>query len=450
MSRKTILIILAIIILGLGAWVFMLSNKSPSADGTPDEKGIFSSLFPFGWGSGTTPDGSNDGTTPDDGTPAPIDETPGALPRLMQIVNNPTAGFFVVVPPPPAKTVKKVVVATASMTTEPVLPVYPTVRYVESGTGYVYEVGAKGGTPTKLSGTVIARTSEALFGDNGQSIVFRFAKTDNKTIATYIGRVVPSADKVTTGSLEGKFLTDGITDIVMAPDGKSFLYLLSTDTGSVGKTIKTDGLGEKQLFSSPFSEWLLDWSALGTVLTTKAAASAPGYAYSLGSSGVMTKLTGGQNGLTTKMSPDGKSMLYSVTMGTGISLHIKRLKDGLDVNTGLATLAEKCAWAADSTKAYCGATSGLDAAASYPDLWYQGIGHFDDALWVIDVATGSTTQLTDGEGNYLDVTKVALDSKGRFIIFINKNNGSVWSYDLDPEPMVPAPATPASGLPVVQ
>lgn len=432
MSRKTILIILAIIILGLGVWVFVLSNKSPSADGTPDEKGIFSSLFPFGIGSGTKPDGSDDGTTPDDGTTVPTDDTPGVIPRLVQIVNNPTAGFFVVVPPPPAKTPKKAVsVATASTTTEPA-PVYPTVRYVENGTGYVYEVGAKGGTPTKLSGTVIARTSEALFGDNGESIVFRFAKTDNQTIATYIGHIVPSADKVTTGSLEGKFLADGIADMVAAPDGKSFLYLAPTDTGSVGKTIKTDGTGEKQTFASPFSEWLLDWSALGTVLTTKAAASVPGYAYSLGTGGVMTKLMGGQNGLTTKMSPDGKSMLYSVTTSTGLSLHVKRLKDGLDVNTGLATLAEKCAWSADSLKAYCGATSGLDNASSYPDLWYQGIGHFNDVLWSIDIATGSTTQLTDGEGNYLDITKIALDSKGRFIIFINKNNGSVWSYDLSP------------------
>ena len=97
------------------------------------------------------------------------------------------------------------------------------------------------------------------------------------------------------------------------------------------------------------------------------------------------------------MSPDGKSVLYSVSTDTGMALHILHIKTDADVNTGLATLPERCAWTPDSATIYRGASATL-GAGSYPDIWYQGVAHFNDALWSIDAAAGTTTELDNGEG----------------------------------------------------
>jgi hypothetical protein len=447
MSRKTILIILAIILIALGVWVYVESQKNASKSGTASSsKGLFSSLFPFG--SGTAP--ANSGTG---GTTFPTgngtDETPSTVAsRYAHISKDPTAGFIVVVPPSVTATVKTKT-ATGSTVSVPAVTiasiVYPTVRYAASGTGYVYDADAKGQNMRKVSGTVVARTAQALFGDNGASVILRYVKTDNQTIATYLGRVVPSTDPILAGSLSGDFIADNISDIVMSPDGKNLLYLVPTLNGVVGETMKTDRSSRKQTFASAFSEWLLDWTIAGTTLTTKAASTVPGYAYTLGGGDVMTKIISSVNGLTTKMSPDGKTVLYSVSTSTGLALHVRHLKDGTDSNTGLSTLPEKCAWNAASTTVYCGSgttTSGTE----YPDAWYQGLAHFNDSLWQIDAATGRTTQISDGEGKSLDMTHLALDSKENFLVFIDKNDGSLWSFDLNP------PATPIASpaLPQVQ
>ena len=226
MSRKTILILLAILIVLLGVWVVYESHKSPSAGSGTGQKGILGSLFPFG-SSGALPNTatSTGGTTNETG-PTGTPQTPSTSnDRLMEIVNNPTAGYTVL-PPVPVSVIPKAPVATstptASSTAATSTPpaIYPTVRFVESGTGYIYDVGAKGGNPNKVSGTVVARTAQALFGNNGTSVIFRYVDTDNQTISTYLGRIVPSSNGVIPGSVTGNFLTDDISDIVVSADQK--------------------------------------------------------------------------------------------------------------------------------------------------------------------------------------------------------------------------------------
>ena len=310
-------------------------------------------------------------------------------------------------------------------------------RYAESGTGYVYDADLKGQNTHKISSTVIARTAKAFFGDNGASVILQYIGTDNQTVSSYLGHFVPGLDSVIAGTMSGDFLPDGIIDLVMSPTGKTFAYEMPTaDYGSTIVTETTDGKTKKQIASSAFDEWLLDWYGSGTVITTKAASTVPGYAYALGSGGVLTKVVGGVNGLTTKMSPDGKNVLYSVSTPNGLLLRVLHLKDGSDVSTGLSTLPEKCVWTADSTSIYCGAGATLPSG-QYPDAWYQGTAHFNDAIWQVSAATGTTTQLSDGEGDNLDITQVQIDSTGKYLVFINKNDSSLWSFDLNP----PVPVT---------
>lgn len=441
MSRKSILIVLGIIIVALGVWVYF-SYHSSTNPGSATNPNTIGSLFPFGTptavpagdsGTGTTGSGTT-GTV----TPPPETTTPG---KLVQVTKKFVAGFTVL--PPLATPTQTIDInnPNASQTTTPVLP---TVRFAERGTGYIYDTDAKGQNILKSSGTVIAHTLTALFADAGKTVILRYIKNDNSTVATYLGHITPAMDTNSFGETTGSFLPDNIGDLTLATDGKNILFLLPTDMGVAGMTMKTDGTAKKQVFSSSFSEWLLDWPSTGAVVTTKASMNVPGYAYSVSGTGGLNKIIGDINGLTTKVSPDGKNILYSMTKGENMDLHIKQVKSGADVDTGLATLPEKCAWNTAGTLIYCGAGTAV-AAGEYPDSWYQGSAHFNDALWKIDAATGITTELNDGEGNYIDALNMTLDQKEQYLFFINKNDASLWSFDL----AVPPTTTPASALPSV-
>ena len=375
MSRKTIIIIAVIILVLFGVWIFIATRVPSSNTGTPANTS--GSLFPFGNNTGT-PSGQT--TTPKTTGGQTIITPSGEVVEdpLVQISNKVVAGVTVlppivpvVVPPVTTKGATKTKTTTPSSTTPATknttstpattdatpAPVkkLPTVRFVERGTGYIYDVGARGGDTVKTSGTLVARTYTALFADNGNSVLYRYLKPDNKIISTFLGHILPPKDATSDGTVAGDFLPDNITDATISTDTKNIVFLLKTTSGSAGISMKSDGTSKKQLFSSPFSEWLLDWNQGGLMITTKANADTPGYLYNVFITGVFQKLLGGVNGLTTKMSPDGTEILYSSSGGGTFNLHIKNLKNGADINTGLQTFPEKCVWASDNATVYCGA-----------------------------------------------------------------------------------------------
>ena len=438
MSRRSILgLIFVALILGIAGWIFFSTNgpaQNPSANQTTSGNTGLSSLFPFGkstpppttQSSNTSTQGTQNTTTSSTAT------TSSTPPALNQISARLIAGFYVV-PPITAVGNKKTPTpspafnaATNSFSTQSTLP---QIDLVESGTGYVYSIDAAGQNEKKLSQTTIAQALNAFFINGGNSVVIQYIKTDDRTVATFLGQLIPPAVGDVAGTLKGTFLPDNLFDISPSPDGKSLLYLMPMDGGTAGISMKADGTGKKQLFTSSFTEWLLDWKKNALTVTTKAAADNAGYAYKITNSGAFQKILGDINGLTTNISPDGNSILYSVGENGGLSLHVFHLKDLSDTTIGLSTLPEKCVWSQDSVTAYCGASTTV-LSGPYPDSWYQGTFHFNDALWKVDTKAGTTTQLSNGGGNYLDVTKPALDSSEKYLFFVNKNDQTLWAFNI--------------------
>ncbi len=436
MFRKKILIIIAIILLLLGGWVFLSTKKTGEINPDGSEKNLLSALFPFGTTGNNTQPANTDGqgNSVDGGN---NDGIGNSQKLLSQITNIATAGF-ILLPTDTTPVVQHDVSEDTS--TDITKTILPAVRFAERGTGYLYDTDIKGQNLKKVSGTVIARTAQALFADNGNTAILRYVKADNVTISTFLGKYTPSTDTLNPGTLTGSFLPEKISDIVVSADQKNLLYLLPTETGAVGISIKTDGTAKKQLFSSRFSEWLLDWSDGRVMLTTKASSTVPGYMYAVEPSGTLLKTIGGITGLTTKMSPDGKNILYSVSGGDGLSLRIYHIADGTSVSTGLQTLPEKCVWGIDPSHFYCGAGQTI-SIGPYPDAWYKGVSHFNDAFWKIRANDGTTIQLNNGEGNDIDATNLAFDQSGRYLVFINKNDTSLWSLDLETTQSKPTSST---------
>lgn len=437
MSRKKLLIIIAILILLLGGWIFLSSKKTTSTNPDGSQKGLLSSLFPFGTNGNNNQTGDTNGDGSANGEDGGGSSGSNTQKFLTQITNMSTAGF-IVLPTDTTPIVQHDVSGESS--TDIIQTILPGLRFAERGTSYLYDTDVKGQNLKKISGTVIARTAQALFADNGNTVVLRYVKSDNTTISTYLGHYVPSTDTLNSGTLTGSFLPEKILDIVVSPDQKSLLYLLPTDTGSVGVSIKTDGTTKKQLFSSRFSEWLLDWTNGIITATTKASSIVPGYAYTVEASGSFQKTIGGITGLTTKPSPDGKNILYSVSGGDGLSLRVYHVADGTSITTGLQTLPEKCIWGIDPSYFYCAAGQTI-SIGPYPDAWYKGVAHFNDSFWKVRADDGTTIQLNDGEGNYVDAINLAFDQSGRYLVFINKTNASLWSLDMQTTQTKPSTST---------
>ncbi|MBP6884635.1 MAG: hypothetical protein KBC17_02305 [Candidatus Pacebacteria bacterium] len=432
MSKRLVVTIFVVIIIVIGAVWISVRPKSVPTD-TKTEGGIkntsgLSSLFPFSNKTAPTLEQQNNATSQTVALP-PAEKAPARITSgpLVQVTNRLVAGL----------TTRESRLVASGVTSRsvkdfgaPVLATsnFPTVRFVERGTGYVYDIDANGKNENKISGTAIIRASQALFADSGNTVLIRYIKNDNSSTATFLGRITTIGGG-TAGTLSGDFLPDNLYDVSVSPDGKNITYLLPIDSGTAGITMKTDLTAKKQIFISPFTEWLLDVTKSGTFVTTKSAGDHKGYAYKITPSGNLQKIIGGINGLTTKVSPNGTHALYSIGEGTTLRLHILRLSDNSDTDTGLQTLPEKCVWGKDSITAYCGAPDELPSG-KYPDDWYQGVFHFNDSIWKLNIKEGTTIQINSGGDNNLDMTYLNLDPSEKYLIFINKNDGSLWSLDI--------------------
>ena len=99
----------------------------------------------------------------------------------------------------------------------------------------------------------------------------------------------------------------------------------------------------------------------------------------------------------------------------------------------VATIADKCVWTADDATIYCGIPTNPPSGFNYPDDWYQGAVSFSDQIWKIDV-TGRYAQFVLDFSKELktplDAEALSIDPSETTLVFVNKNDGSLWSYSL--------------------
>lgn len=335
-----------------------------------------------------------------------------------------------VIPEPKKKGKAKVVVPP-----KPKTELVSAVRYVEKERGHSYETYLDVLAERKISNTTIPRIHEAFFGNNGQNVLLRYLGDNGTTINTYSASLpIEVAGGDATMDLKGSFMPTNISDVSIAPDMKSMFYLMPYSQSIIG-TISLFAGGQKiQIFNSEFTEWLSQWPATRTImLTTK-----PSYVYA-GSAYIVDTQTKSINnvlseisGLTTLMSPNGKSILYSESIKNGLRLKLFKMDTREFIDLGVKTLPEKCVWGSNSEYAYCGVPRSLPQA-NYPDNWYQGLLSFSDDIWKLDLKTNVFNILANPEeiaGESIDVIKPSLDTKENYLIFTNKKDSFLWGLTL--------------------
>lgn len=419
MNRKTITIIalvITLILIGFGVYFFYFKKGAPQipVGGTfPGEGQPITSTLGMGAGEG-------EGETFVPGSTTP-------LPRLYELHKLPVAGVGFT----ETKDKKGSVTSVAA-------------RYIERGLGYIFETPLNTYTESRIVDETRSRLSEALWGNNGKSVVVRYFDDTAGTIKTQILNIGGAGTQLKQGTsteamsvllnVEEISLPDYIPFMVTAEDGTDKLfYLENGNLFAAGSITSFKNIGTTGIFSSSFTEWLPQFPSQNLVtLTTKPSANILGHIFFLNTkTKALTKVLSNINGLTTLTNHDGSSVLYAEIKNGLPELAVYNVSKKETRILAPQTLPEKCVWGSKGIVVYC-AVPQILPKAQYPDQWYQGLLSFSDDIWKIDTTTGASEKIFT-LSKALDITNLVLSSNDAYMLFMNKVTGTPWVFRIADE-----------------
>lgn len=442
---KTKLFIIIILILSLAAGVilglYFYTNKS-TTELTPvnnTDKNIFGGVG--GVRTDLPKDTTNSTSNQEPETSRPTSTSTPQVPPLRMIHSSPVSGFTFITKD--IYSTSSILIASSSKNVGKKQIIKPKIigqeekiRFIERGTGYVYETASSSLKNLRISNSTQTRMLESLFDLKGENIIFRGLLKNSDIIETKLSTLFYQDATSTELSLKTKDLEYNILFPAMSPEKDSLVYYTETKgVESIIKTSKLDGTGTVTIYKSPFREWLLSWPNKDIiVLNTKPSAYANGFAYTINpKTKSFKRLVGEKAGLTTLMSPDGLKVLVGESVDGSIKLSVLDTKNNSTKDLFLKVLPEKCVWSKlEKSVIYCAAGEAI-TYAPYPDAWYQGLVFFDDNIWKINVETQENKLLVvtkDFIKTGLDIINMNLSKKEDYIIFSNKKDLSLWGFEI--------------------
>ncbi len=395
MRRTLIIVATVVLLLGVGVVIYFFFFAKPAVTTAP---GAGLPVAEEGTpGSGQT----TDGTITSPNTPTIIS------PRLVKISSGPVALGEVVV--------NKAGSATSSPET--------TVQYIDRMSGNVFSYDSSLKTTTRTSNKTIPGIQSALWlPDASLAFVRYLSGVDFSTINTY-GLPVSGSG--------GFFLSQNLADIAVSSTG--VLTLASGVNGSVASLARIDGTQAFQLFTTPLSSIRISFAGKNKYLVyTKPSSELLGNAYLIDSAGNFSRIFGPHTGLSALASPSGKWVLVGYTLNNTLQMALVDTTTNETLSLPIKSIAEKCVWANDDSVIYCGVPA-EPKMGSYPDDWYQGAVHFSDRIWKIQVSdryAQLVLDFTKETESPLDAVALAIDPLNTSLVFVNKNDLSLWWYSL--------------------
>lgn len=398
-----LIIIISIIVLLIVLFSYYLFIKDSPKE-TLGEDGGFFSFLPFGGGDIDTSNNNGSETTSEE----PLLPIQNYDQKLRLISDEPVSGMVLL-----EKTNGTIV------------------RYIEKATGHIYEVELFSPNKTRISNTTIPVVYDSLWNTAGNSLLATYLKEDNKTVDVY-GLILSGTSTSTEISVSAIKFPPNIKDFSVF--GNSLFYLQETESGSVGYTSNFDGTNKKQVLSHPIKEFLSQFVNSRTVaLTTKPDKGSWGYLYFLDTNNGSMKLVLRKiYGLSGIVGPDANLVLFSENRNQ-VAMYLYNIKNNTTQPINLVSFPEKCVFSkkvADTF--YCATPNGYIEGSSL-GMWYKGILSTEDVIWKYNIKDDLSSIVSDLylESAYsIDVVKPTLSPEEKYLLFINKRDGSLWSLDL--------------------
>jgi hypothetical protein len=405
MTRKNLLLVLSVILilvlLAIIGGYFYLSNTRATLEPESNEgiEGDVGLDGPYTELSTTT---INIGT--------PMNPTVDGVPKLRKISATPVAGSSIFY--------RKVGTTTVAF-----------IRYVDRGTGHIYETATSTLVTNKITNTTIPKVVNAKFSADGNSIVLQYTNESDE-IQTFVGKT--SAD---TTDLNGTFITSNASGLTSSPSKNRFFYFLPNQTtrGSIA-TISDFTPKASVIFNSPLRGWEVDWPSEDIlVLTNKptSVAQSVAYSYNTRTKSGFNKLMGPRNGLVVTPSPNLSKLIFSETRNNTLLTGLRNVVTGQENYFTDSTIPDKCVWSRNSTSFFC-AMPKFVANGEYPDVWYLGLVSFNDVI--MEMGGSSPENRTDpleAVGVEIDAIDLQLSPDEKYILFTNKKDLSLWGLRLD-------------------
>ena len=313
-----------------------------------------------------------------------------------------------------------------------------TALYMERATGHIYKINLDGTNNIRLSNATVPKSFEAVWSYKSDKMAVRYfedpspgsVKLAVKTFLASIGHLL-KATSTSEAELKGLALPATVSEIAVSPAEDKVFYLNNAgDELTEGVVADFSNKSQKKIFELPFGEFNISWPVKDNiVLLTKPSAKAESYLYFLNSkTGALTRILGGIKGLTAVVSPDGEKIIFSGIGQDGTESKNYNLKTKTVSELGFAVLADKCAWCRkNKNMIYC-AVSAKKPDTNQPDGWYQGLVSFDDGIWSKNISTGESQSVLSRFG--ADIMNIFVNDDENYLIFINKNDGTLWSLKL--------------------
>jgi hypothetical protein len=407
MKRTLIITAIVIVLAGLGVVAYFYFFQGTAGITTAPSPTTSANLPVAGQGTPPAGETAAPGEAPTATSEAPGVATPVTA-RLVKISAGPVVPGEVVVSR----------AANASSSPE------ATVSFVERQSGNVFTYSTLTQTLVRTSNKTIPGIQSAQWSPNASTTFVRYLSGDDfSTINTY---ALPA------NGATGFFLPQNLAGIDVSSAG--ILTLASGVNGSSVSVARPDGTHSSEVFTTPLSSVHASFAGKNQYLVyTKPSSTLDGDAFLVDSTGNFSRIAGPLPGLVARASPSGKWVLVSYVLNNIMRMELIETATGNVLPLPVATIADKCVWASNDASVYCGVPMNPSAAFNYPDDWYQGAVHFSDRIWKVDTA-GRYAQLvldfTAETKVSLDVESPAIDALRTALVFVNKNDGSLWSYSL--------------------
>lgn len=398
MTKKTLIVLAGILIIGFGIWYYLSRPVAPT------EPSQLDNILPFGSG------GEVDTNTSANGTTQPISTTTTDRLSLFKISDVPVAG---------AVAINK--------------GGQLTVRYVERATGHIMDVDPVSLAKTQIVNTTVPKVYEAIWKEDGSAVVFRTLR-DGEIVESNTVTLTPPTGTSTSDLYTVKIsaLPANISELAAGANNIFYsIYNAPQITSSL-----FDGSRATTVWSSPFNQWQLHPGGSERILmTTKPSVFSDGYSYILATrNGDLTRIIGPRKGLVTKPNSDLSRVAYSYLDGDTFVFGATTVASNSAINTHPLTIASKCAWSNQSPETlYCGVPSrGL--LKGEPDIWIQGVSRYSDSIWRLDIDSGYSNILLEPEKEYgvsIDIHSAFVSPNDEYLFFINRNDLALWALKLD-------------------
>ncbi len=402
MQRNTIItiVIVSILIVGVGVY-FLIFSSSSSVIVAKSGTNIG---FPI---AGQTQAGNKNNSIGGFSISSDTNSAVSISKRLVKISNGPVVLGESVVDIKPAN---------ASSTPD----VY--VRYLEQQSGNVFEYKQREHSVTRINNKTILGIKSAQWTPDGSTSFVRYLSGINSSIINTYTLYATSS--------QGFFLPQDLSMIDIS--NINILSLASSINGSTVSLSRLDGTHTINIFKTPLSSIRVSFAGPNKYLvSSKPSAILSGYSFIVTKKGDFSRIAGPHNGLVAVASHSGKKVLISYTNKGSLHMGIIDVATKISTPLPLATIADKCVWAPDDSAIYCGVPTNINNSMKYPDSWYQGVSHFSDKIWKINIL-GRYAQLIldfskEKQGS-LDAESLMIDKNNLILVFVNRNNGSLWSY----------------------